>query len=247
MNQFLGFIIGLSGGLFGGLVGIGGGVIMIPLMTRLAKLSQIQAHGTSLVAIVFTGLIGAGTYFLHGSVDWFAALLLSLTAVLTARYGALYAHSLPEKKLKKAFGVFLITVSLILLAKNAILGIVHRPSWWVQGAAYLFNGAVAGFIAGMMGVGGGGIMIPLMVLLAGLDQHAAQGTSLLVMCPAGLMGALTHYKLGNVGTRIVWGLATGAMVGVFLGGTAANLLSGSTLTIIFCGFGLWMGARYVRI
>jgi uncharacterized membrane protein YfcA len=246
VNKILGFLIGLSGGFLGGLVGVGGGIVMIPLMTRLAKLTQHQAHGTSLVAIVFTGLVGAGTYFLHGAVDWRAALLLATTAVFTARYGALYAHSLPEKKLRKAFGFFLISVSLLLLAKSSILGIVHHPVWWVKGVAYLLSGAVTGFLSGMMGVGGGGIMIPLMVLLAGMDQHLAQGTSLLVMAPAGLTGALTHYRLGNVHTKIVWGLVAGAMAGGYLGATTANLLPELTLTIVFCGIGIWMGGRYVR-
>jgi uncharacterized protein len=246
MNQILGFIIGISGGLLGGLVGVGGGIIMIPLMTKLAKLTQHQAHGTSLVAIVFTGLAGAVTYFLHGAVDWQAALLLTVTAVFTARYGALYAHSLPEKKLKKAFGIFLVSVSLLLLAKSAILGISHRPVWWVKAVAYLLSGAVTGFLSGMMGVGGAGIMIPLMILLAGMNQHLAQGTSLLVMAPVSLMGALTHYRLGNVQLNIVWGLVAGAISGGYLGATAANLLPGSILTIIFCGIGVWMGVRYVR-
>lgn len=234
------------GGFFGGLVGVGGGVIMIPLMTWLAKSTQHQAHGTSLVAIVFTGLVGAGTYFFHGTVDWTAALVLSTSAIITARYGALYAHSLPEKKLRKGFGVFLISVSLILLARRFLLEIHLDPVWWVKGVAFLLAGAVSGFVSGLMGVGGGGIMIPLMVLLAGMDQHLAQGTSLLVMVAAGMTGALTHYRLGNVLSEIVWGLALGAMVGGVLGATAANLLSDHYLTLVFCGVGIWMGFRMVR-
>ena len=79
---------------------------MIPLMTGLAKLSQHKAHGTSLAAIIFTALVGAVTYSLHGAVDWKIAAVLAVSAILFARFGALYAHSLPEKKLKKAFGLF---------------------------------------------------------------------------------------------------------------------------------------------
>ena len=66
-RPFSGFIIGFFGGLFGGLVGLGGGIVMIPLMTWLLKLSQHQAHGTSLVAIVFVSIVGAGAYFINGS------------------------------------------------------------------------------------------------------------------------------------------------------------------------------------
>lgn len=219
---------------------------MIPLMTWLAKATQHQAHGTSLVAIVFTGLLGAGTYFFHGTVDWIAALVLSTSAIITARYGALYAHFLPEKKLKKGFGFFLITVSLLLLTRRFIPESQWEPVWWVRNGAFLLTGAVSGFLSGMMGVGGGGIMIPLMVLLAGMDQRLAQGTSLLVMVPAGMTGALTHYRLGNVLSEIVWGLALGAMAGGVLGATAANLLSDYYLTMVFCGVGIWMGGRMVR-
>lgn len=246
MNGIPGFIIGFSGGVLGGLIGVGGAVIMIPLMTWLAKMTQHEAHGTSLVAIVFTGFIGAGTYFFHGAVDWRAGLLIAATASLLARYGALYAHSLPEKKLKKAFGVFLLSVPLLLLTKEIFLGIGQAPVWWLKEALLLFTGAASGFVSGMMGVGGGGIVIPLMVLLAGMDQHLAQGTSLLVMVPASTIGALTHYRLGNVRLNIVWGLAPGALVGGFLGATGANLLPDLYLMIVFCGIGVWMGFRYLR-
>ena len=102
----IGLISGLLGGFFGGLLGLGGGIIMIPLMTWLAKMTQHQAHGTSLVAIVFTAIVGAATYYLLGGVDWKIALILAVSATITARFGARYAHSLPEKKLKMAFGFF---------------------------------------------------------------------------------------------------------------------------------------------
>jgi hypothetical protein len=104
-------LVGFLGGLFGGLVGLGGGTVMIPLMVGLLKLSQHKAHGTSLVAVFFTGLMGAFTYGLQGSLDLKAGLLLAITAILTARYGARYAHSLPEARLRRAFGWFLFFVS----------------------------------------------------------------------------------------------------------------------------------------
>ena len=57
-----------------------------------------------------------------------------------------------------------------------------------------------------MGVGGGGVMVPLMVILGNIGQHMAQGTSLLAMIPASISGASTHYRLGNVKLDVVWGL-----------------------------------------
>jgi hypothetical protein len=246
MNAVLGFLIGCSGGFLGGLAGIGGAVVMIPLMTWLMRLTQHQAHGTSLVAIVFTGLAGSATYFVHGALDWRAGLLLSATAMVSARYGALYAHSLPEKRLRRAFGVFLVSVSLLLVARNFFPENPYEPARWLKVGAYLLTGLATGFLSGMMGVGGGGIMIPLMVFLAGMNQHLAQGTSLMVMVPAALVGALTHFRLGAVHLKIVWGLAPGAVIGGYLGAAVANRLPELYLTLVFCALGSWLGSRYLK-
>jgi len=78
-------LIGFLAGFFGGLVGVGGAVIMIPFMVGIMKIGQHKAHGTSLVALVFTGVSGAITYALKGSVDIMASLLMAVTAVFAAR------------------------------------------------------------------------------------------------------------------------------------------------------------------
>jgi uncharacterized membrane protein YfcA len=244
--MYLSFLIGLLAGGFGGLVGLGGGALMIPLMVRYFKLRQQQAHGTSLMALVFTGLAGAMTYYIHGSVDIMAAACLAGTAILTASFGALYAHALPEWKLKRAFGVFLICVSLLLLAKPylAHLAILAPPA--ASGGkivTFLASGAAAGFIGGMMGVGGGSIMVPAIVLVAGLSQYTAQGSSLLAMVPAGLVGSFTHWRLGNVVADILPGLILGIMAGSFLGGSCAHLLSQAELRFLFAAVLIWIGVR----
>jgi uncharacterized protein len=242
----IGLVSGLLGGFFGGLLGLGGGVIMIPLMTWLAKMTQHQAHGTSLVAIVFTAIVGAATYFLLGGVDLKVALILAISATITARFGARYAHSLPEKKLKMAFGFFLIFASTMLVVKGYLpnIGWVFGP--WTTIFVFLMIGLVTGFVSGMMGVGGGGVMVPLMVVLGNIGQHMAQGTSLLAMIPASISGASTHYKLGNVKLDIAWGLIIGSLVGAYFGATAANHLPEFYLKIAFAVVGVWMGTKYVK-
>lgn len=186
-------IVGLIGGVFGGLVGFGGGVVMIPLMVEFLKMTQHRAHGTSLVAVVFTGISGAVTYFFYnGWVDLAAAGILATAAIFTARLGARFAHALPEWKLKRSFGAFLIFVSALMLAKPYI---THLESFFpgqeARVAILLLSGAFAGFASGMMGVGGGTIMVPSMVLCLGFTQHAANGTSLATMVAAGSVGAWT--------------------------------------------------------
>lgn len=239
-------LIGLATGVFGGLVGLGGGVIMIPLMVSVLKMGQLKAHGTSLVALVFTGVAGAVTYSLKGSVDIMASLLLASTAIFTARAGARYANALPEWKLKKSFGVFLILITLLLLLKPYIPHSAELTTGWFKIIVLLLTGAFTGFLSGMMGVGGGTIMVPAMVLLTGLPQYTAQGCSLLAMVPAGGVGAFTHWRLGNVNGNILKGLIPGIIIGTFLGSSFAHTLPEDVLRIIFAIVLTWSGIKYLR-
>ena len=238
-------LIGLAAGFFGGLVGVGGGIIMIPLMVGILKMNQHVAHGTSLVALVFTGLSGTITYALNGSVDILASVLLASTAVFTARVGARFANALPEWKLKMYFGVFLILVALLLIIKPYLPQIDGSVTGWVKIIILLLAGGFTGFLSGMMGVGGGTIMVPAMVLLAGFTQYTAQGSSLLAMIPVGVVGAYTHWRLGNVSTSILNGLIPGILIGSYLGGSLAHLLPEVALRIIFAVVLVRTGIKYL--
>lgn len=238
--------IGLLAGIFGGLAGLGGGAVMVPLMVRFHKLGQHQAHGTSLMVLIFTGLAGAATYALKGKVDLMAAVFLAASAILTAWLGASYANALPEWKLKRYFGIFLIFVSLVLLFKPYISQASHPATGWAKIVWLLASGAAAGFLSGMMGVGGGAIMVAGLVLLVGLSQYSAQGSSLLAMVPSGAVGAFTYWRLGKVETSILPGLIPGIIVGTYLGGTLALHLPENTLRVIFAILVLWLGIRDIK-
>jgi uncharacterized membrane protein YfcA len=240
------FLIGLIAGIFGGLVGLGGGVIMIPLMVGIKKLTQHKAHGTSLVALVFTGITGAITYSLKGSVDVAAAALLAVTAVFTARAGAKFAHALPEWKLKRSFGGFLFVVSFLLLIKPYLPDLVLSTAGWYKAGIFLLAGVFSGFLSGMMGVGGGTIMVPAMVLFAGMGQHISQGTALLAMVPAGGAGAYMHGKLGNIEGSLLVGLVPGIVLGTYAGGILAHTLDEAVLRIVFAAVIVWTGSHYLR-
>lgn len=240
------FIIGLLAGLFGGMFGVGGGVVMIPLMVRVLHVGQLHAHGTSLAALVFIGIAGAITYGLKGSVDVIASVLLAATAIGTAHAGARYAHSLSEWKLKRAFGVFLLFVANVLFLKTYIPQFQFLLSGWLKIMALLIAGVLTGFLSGMMGIGGGSIMVPAMVILVGIDQHTAQGSSLLTMVPTGIAGALTHFRLGNVRTNLLTGLIAGVCIGTYFGGQVAHLMQGSTLRAVFAAMLIWTGLRYIQ-
>ena len=238
--------IGLAAGIFGGLIGLGGGIIMVPLLAGLVGMAQCRAHGTSLAVLIFTGLSGAVTYGLHGQVNWPAALALALPAVLTAPAGARLADRLPDWKLKRFFGVFLILCCLLLLFKPLLAGLPGSIDSRAALAALAAIGAFTGFLSGLMGVGGGTIMVPAMILLAGFSQHTAQGTALVVMVPAGVVGAFTHWRLGNVDHVSLLYLAPGIVAGTYIGGSAAQIIPDDPLRWLFIAVATYMGWRYLR-
>jgi len=174
-----------------------------------------------------------------------ASVLIAVTAVFTAGAGAKFAHALPEWKLKRSFGGFLIFVSVLLLIKPYLPRLVLSTADWYKAGIFLLTGVFTGFLSGMMGVGGGSIMVPAMVLLAGMGQHISQGTALLAMVPAGGVAAFTHGKLGNIEGALLAGLIPGILVGTYLGGTLAHNLPDAALRIVFAAVLIWTGSGYL--
>ena len=106
-------------------------------------------------------------------------------------------------------------------------------------------GLVAGILAGVLGIGGGAIMIPGMVLLMDVEQHTAQGVSLAVIAATVLVGAITHYRQGNVRLRVALWIAPAAILFSFLGGTVADMIAASVLRKTLGGIIIAMGIYMV--
>jgi uncharacterized membrane protein YfcA len=242
-----GLLVGLIAGSLGGLVGVGGGVIIVPLMTEVLKFRQQEAHGTSLVAVVFTATAGSVIYYLYGSADIAASAVLAGMALSTVRVGAKYCCFLSEAKLKRHFGLFLLFISLLLILKPFLPHVVAGSSpTWIRWIVLVLLGALTGFISGMLGVGGGSFMIPIMVLFAGIAQHTAQGISLLAMIPASTVGVWTHWKMGNVRTGILPGVIVGVVAGVYVGGRIAHLIPEVELRLIYTSLLVYTAFLYLR-
>jgi uncharacterized protein len=107
--------IGLVGGLFSGLLGVGGGIVMVPLLVMWASYTQQLAHAVSLAAIVPISIAGVTTYGVSGSIDVPVALALSAGAVLGAQVGARLLARSGERALKLAFGVLLLAVAISMM------------------------------------------------------------------------------------------------------------------------------------
>jgi uncharacterized membrane protein YfcA len=105
-------LTGLAGGFFSGLTGVGGGAIMVPLLTTFRRMPQHLAHGTSLAIVVFVGTAGAIGYWINGNIDWSLAPWLAIGSVGGAYVGARTMNLIPERWLQLIFGVFLFTVAI---------------------------------------------------------------------------------------------------------------------------------------
>lgn len=106
---------GFFAGIMSGLLGVGGGVVMVPLLVMVAKQTQHQAHATSLAAVVFMGAIGAATFAADGQVDVALALALAAGSLAGAPLGARIMARTAEAPLKIAFGVLMLVVAGLML------------------------------------------------------------------------------------------------------------------------------------
>lgn len=189
----LGF--GTFAGLCGSLAGMGGGFVMVPLMTsRLLRLSQHQAHGTSLFAVTTTGMAGALGY--SGQVDYEAAAAIACCGMVTARLGASATTKLSETALRRALGVFMLCVAPIVPAKTYLIqekteisekSSLSFPQRLLTSACI---GSCSGFLAGVFGVGGGSVVVPALTIFTDMNHYQALGTSLCAVSP------MNFYLLG---------------------------------------------------
>jgi uncharacterized membrane protein YfcA len=227
-----GSIAGIAGGFFG----VGGGIVLIPILTSFFGLTQHQAHGTSLAVIGFAALVSVTVYAAHSNVAWSTAIVIGLASILTARYGARLATKASPRTLARIFAVFLAVFAVRLLLKQPA-GETEAFHHGSVGIVFdLVLGLLVGLFSGFLGIGGGALVVPALVLLVGMNQHLAQGTSLAVILLAAPAGALEHARRGNVIMRLVPMLAIGSAIGGPIASWLAQGLPRATLTRAFALF-----------
>ena len=225
-------LTGLGGGFFSGLTGVGGGAIMVPLMTGLLRMRQHAAHGTSLVIIIFAAAASALTYQLRDGVRWEIVAGLLPTSLLGAYLGARLVQHLPAMRLRQLFGAFVFIIGLRLLAFPGIDPVFEAEGVSAAGLGAAI-GLTGGLVCGALGVGGGAVFVPALVLLMGLGQHEAQGVSLCVIVGAAVVGAWTHARHGSIDGAMARRIAPLAVPAGMAGALAASLLGGRILQAVF--------------
>jgi hypothetical protein len=238
--------VGLISGLLSGLVGLGGGVVVVPLLVLRLKMLQLKAQGTSLIIVLFSAVAGTVIYSLNSSIDWNAALYLAAGSTVSIPLGIHYSHKLPEQMLKSCFGWLLLFLAAVLIFKPYLPFILYYPTEISRIFVLISIGLGTGFVSGLMGVGGGAITVSAMVLFAGMGQQEAQGSALLAMLPTAALGAYKYWKLGNIGTIFVPGILAGVALGTALGGGMAFLLPDHILRIFFALLLFSISVRYLR-
>ena len=234
-----GFVAGVTGGLFG----VGGGIILVPVLTQFFGLTQHQAHGTSLAVIGATAIAGLVVYGLAGNVAWWPAVLMSISSVFAAQLGARLAAKVSTRGLTLAFAAMLVIIAMRILLAPPVGSSQHALTGGLGLVAALGTGAATGLLAGFMGVGGGAVAVPALTIVFGMSQQLAQGTSLALILVTAPFGALEHHRLGNVVTRLMPGLAIGALLGAPLASVVAQRLPQVPLARGFAVFLIANAAR----
>ena len=207
-------LIGVIGGVLSGAFGIGGGIIMVPLLVSLARLDQRSAAATSLVAIVPTAVVGSITYFVNDEIDLAAGGLVSVGAVAGAIIGTRLLRRIPLTWLRGMFIALIVVVAVRMLLVAPERGASVELTVWVA-LGYVALGLAMGVASGLFGIGGGVIAVPALVAVFGASDLVAKGTSLLVMIPTGVAGTVSNARAGVVDVR------AGLVVGV--AATAASV------------------------
>jgi len=253
MSLLLSSLSGLVAGLLSGVFGIGGGVVLVPMLGLALGLGQHDAQGMTLAILLLpVGLAAVIEYHRAGYVRWRLVVPLVAGFLLGVWVGSVAATAVAERPLRLGFVAFLVALAV----RNWRAAGKARPAGVADGAApapgatgrvvahALWIGGAGGMASGLLGIGGAVLMIPLLVAVLGLRQHEAQGTSLAVMLPpVGLPGVLVYAGArGGLPWLVVACVAGGFLLGGALGARVARRVAGPALVRGFAVFQLSVAA-----
>lgn len=235
-------ILGLAAGFLSGMFGVGGGILVVPGLMAVAGFSQRLASGTSLAVIVPLASVGVITYATHGSVSWTGALLLAAGAMVGSQIGTWLLVRIPPRALQIFFGIFVIAtiVSLFLVVPDRDAEFHVNV---LQAVTLAILGLITGTLAGLLGIGGGIVVVPALMLIFGTSDLVARGTSLLMMIPAAVTGTIANSRRKNVDLLAAIAVALPACLTTFLGSKTATMVSPELANTLFAVFLAVVAAR----
>jgi uncharacterized protein len=253
-------ILGTFTGVLSGLLGIGGGLLMVPALT-LFGVPLVQATATSLVGVVLSSVSGSLRNFRAGELNWRVSLLLATFGIVTAQVGAWLGDRIADAWLSVAFAaLLLITIYLMHLRQQLQRQQAHlgkqlavadsRPDSMPNSIQFLPTagiGLLAGLLSGLFGVGGGVVMVPLQMLFLGETIKAAVRTSLGAIVAIAISGLMQHTWNGNVLWIPGLCLGLGGILGAQFGTRLLPRLPDRTVNLLFrvflIGLAVYMALR----
>jgi uncharacterized membrane protein YfcA len=255
-------VVSAAAAIVGSMLGLGGGVFLVPLFTLFFGVDQKLAIGASAVAVVTNSVVGSSVHLRSRFTNLRLAMLLQVPTASGATVGALIGASAPERFVNALFGAVLTyaAVSMTFQRQAAIAGTEDTPDPWHLGAEYLDPATkrtvryvpmrvrlgmgvsgVAGVISGMLGVGGGVIQVPAMNLLMRVPVKAAAGTSAFMVGITSVATAFVYYSRDKIDPTVV----VPAMIGIFVGSQAGSRLTrrvrAQRLVLLFVVVLLYLG------
>jgi uncharacterized membrane protein YfcA len=209
--------LGGMGGLLGGLFGVGGGFLVIPLLGFVFGMDQQTAQGTALVMVVPNVLWAFSRYRRHFGIDVRMAATIAGSALVAAYPTARVATGLDPYGLRLGFALFLTTVAALVAYRtwrgDLRVATAPRRAWgWTA-----IVGLIGGMISGFFGVGGAFIAPPLLTGFFGMRQVEAQGLALALVTPSALVALLAYAEAGEVDWLVGLALAVGGIATISTG------------------------------
>lgn len=239
IQLIIGLILSASIGFSLGLIGGGGSIITVPVLVYVIGVEAHQAIGMSLAIVGVTSFIGASFHYKKGSVNLTIGLVFGLIGMIGAYFGSGLTYLFLPATLLFIFAFLMITIALVMLLKsNNQIDNDHKK---VNMGKAIVAGLIVGLLTGFLGVGGGFLIVPALVLFGGLAMKDAIGTSLLVIsinCAAGLIGHLRHSAFN---LRLTLMITLVAVLGTLLGTKLAYQISPTKLKKGFAAFVLLVG------
>ncbi|MGO2003797.1 sulfite exporter TauE/SafE family protein, partial [Arthrobacter rhombi] len=217
LTLVLSVLIGLSLGLLGG----GGSILTVPILTYVAGMNPKEAIAASLFVVGATSAVSAVSHARNGRVKWRTGLVFGAAGMAGAFGGGLLGGHIPGTVLMIAFALMMVATSLAMIRGRKNGGAQGYDGDLPLGKVIL-EGLVVGLVTGLVGAGGGFLVVPALALMGGLSMPVAVGTSLVVIALksfAGLGGYLTTVSLD-------WALVSGVTAAAILGSLVGARLAG---------------------
>ena len=235
-------LIGGASGLLGGFFGVGGGIILVPLLVWVG-LQRHRAHATSLASFIIIAAAGAIAYGAAGDIDVRFGIAIGVGGIVGSVVGASLMHRMSARALGIAFALVLLVAGVrMVLGGDPLTGVTGLDVTAQIMAAFAI-GLVSGLFAGLVGIGGGVVIVPASVLLLGLDQHVAQGTSLVAIVLTAIAGSVVNVRNRRVQLKDSMFIGGGGVVGTLIGSRLALGTDGRTLSVAFGFLALFVAVR----